>query len=490
MRLSLKIIIGFSLIILFSLISFWVNLKLSSEVNRNTEFLTSSEAIIRNSAKIHKSIIDMQSSHRGYLLTDNSVFLQPYYAGLQELPGLFEEEKKLINGFPRQLAKIDSIQLLHQQWVDYANSLIAAKKKTLDSVDRSSEEYIDLFQNKLQKEVGKKITDEINLKFREFDRQEYLIRQIRRDNLTVSISNARTSTLALSLGTIAVGIISAIYITHLISKRIESMVHLAENISKGKFDIIHDKENDELTHLVSSLNIMSEKLKKSFSELDQFAYVVSHDLKAPLRGMYNISVWMEEDCGSEFSDQMKKYLQQMKGRIQRMESLITALLEYSRIGRVNQPQEEVDVNLLLQEIVETIVPKNFNVSIHLPMPCFKTEKIRLHQVFSNLISNAVKYHAGDKGKISVKCTEKENYYEFAVKDNGIGISQEFHEKIFKIFQTLRERHETESTGIGLSIVKKIIEDKKGTISLSSKKGTGSTFIFTWPKEIYQKEEIL
>ncbi len=111
-------------------------------------------------------------------------------------------------------------------------------------------------------------------------------------------------------------------------------------------------------------------------------------------------------------------------------------------------------------------------------------------MFSNLISNSVKYHNGCNCKIDLYCLEKDEHYEFTVKDNGIGIAPEYHERIFKIFQTLREKHEIESTGIGLSIVKKIIEDKKGSIKLKSRTGEGAAFTFTWPKQINQMEEIL
>lgn len=488
MRLSTKIVAAFLLIIIAYLVSFIVNLKLSAEVNRNTEFLTNSEAVIRNSVRIHKGMIDMQSGFRGYLLTTNENFLAPYYEGLKTLRFLLEEERKLILNSPSQLEKLDSIQVLHEEWIDYSSTLINAKQKELDP-EIIDDQYSILFKNKLQKEVGKKLNDKISEKFREFDRYEYELRQIRRDRLYESIEYTRKVSTILALVTISIGLISAVYITHVITKRISTMVGLADRISRGNFEQIEDTGNDELTHLSQSLNRMSNKLDISFTELarknkelDQFAYVVSHDLKAPLRGMYNVFNWIEEDHRHELSGQLDRYLKMMKGRIHRLESLISGLLEYARIGRVSKPTEKVNIQELLEEVVEMIVPPGFKVIIDNQLKReMETDKLSLQQVFTNLISNAVKYNGKENGKIMILCRERHDLYEFSVSDDGVGIAEEYHGKIFKIFQTLREKNESESTGVGLAIVKKILEEKNGTISVSSEEGVGSTFVFTWPK---------
>lgn len=490
MKLSVKIFIGFSLIIILSILSFFINNKLSEEVNKNTEFLTVSESIIRNSALIHRNIIKMQSAFRAYLLTDNENFLQDYYEGKSELPSLFQAERDLIQNSGKQMVKFDSIRMLHVGWMEYSESLIAAKqKKNLSTDEKDHATYNYLFQNRLQKEVGKKITDEIQQKFTEFDKYEYRVRLVRRERVHNSIMYTKNVTLWLAVITITIGIASGIYITYLISKRISSMVSLAEGISLGKFETIEDTANDELTQLSSSLNIMSQKLNKSFAdlerknrELDQFAYVVSHDLKAPLRGMYNVINWIEEDLEKELSDPLRRYLEMLKGRIHRLECLIGGLLEYARAGKNNSEEEQVNANELLMEIKDLLIPPGFNLIIHQPMPVLRTDKLRLQQVFMNLVSNAVKYHGGTNGRIEVGCTETHSHYKFSVSDNGVGIPAEYHEKIFGMFQTLREKNESESTGIGLAIVKKIVEEKKGKIRVFSEKGKGASFVFTWPKE--------
>jgi light-regulated signal transduction histidine kinase (bacteriophytochrome) len=195
---------------------------------------------------------------------------------------------------------------------------------------------------------------------------------------------------------------------------------------------------------------------------------------------YNAVQWIEEDLANELSSQMKKYLNIIPERIKRMDDLIDALLHYARISRSQAEKEYVSVNLFLEGIVDSIVPAGFKVQIQ-EMPSFKTEKVLLEQVFSNLISNSVNYKSDTPGKINITYKELKNFYEFSVADNGIGIDSKYHEKIFVIFQTLREKHAKESTGIGLAIVHKIIEDQQCSIKVESKIGHGASFIFTWPK---------
>jgi signal transduction histidine kinase len=176
---------------------------------------------------------------------------------------------------------------------------------------------------------------------------------------------------------------------------------------------------------------------------------------------------------------MKKYLNIISGRTNRMEKLINGLLDYARIREKTVP-EHIDVNKLVAEIVEDIVPRNFKVELQ-NLPVIFGEKLKIEQVFTNLVSNAVKYTPEKKAEIIISCKEFNDHYEFSVKDNGIGIEPEFHERIFEIFQTLREKGEKESTGIGLAIIKKIIEEQKGHIAVHSELGMGAEFIFTWPR---------
>ncbi|WP_207536350.1 sensor histidine kinase [Desertivirga arenae] len=487
MRLSTLIFLGFSVVIVLSLVDSYVNNLLSDKVNQNIVFLTRSEAVIRNSSRLHKSIIEMQSGFRGYLLTDEQEFLQPYFSGLKVIPRLFNEQRALIKESDVQSRKLDSIARLHQEWINYANSLIEAKKESLEE-SRVSNRYQYLFENKLRKQVGKKINDNIASIFRRFDRLEYQVRENRRDQLLLSIDRTKTFSFIFSMLTVAVGVMSGIYIVLLISRRIKQMVNLAESISKGQFILVKDNKNDELTSLSNSLNIMSTELSKNISELEkrnrelnQFAYVVSHDLKAPIRGIYNVVQWIEEDLGEEISSEMRKYLNIIPQRINRMEDLIHGLLDYARISRDKPVKEVVDVNIMLQGIAEMLVPESFRLNID-KMPVLFTEKIRLEQVFSNLISNAVKYSKGENPAIEIQSEEKLNAFQFKVIDNGIGIDPQYHSKIFEIFQTLREKHDKESTGIGLAIVKRIIEEKQSTIKVESEPGKGTAFIFTWPKD--------
>ncbi|MBE8728192.1 sensor histidine kinase [Flavobacterium hungaricum] len=477
MKLSTQIIVAFIFIILLSVADSYTNYRLSLKVQHNSQYLSKSEAVIRNSNKTHRAILEMQSAVRGYLLTNDTTFLEVYHNGIKKVPQFLKEQHLLTENEVTQRAILDSIGLLHTSWLNYTTELIKARKE-------SPENYQNLLENKLKKHVGKNINDSITQKFKRFDKIEYKTRRHHSEMLLDSLTRTRTYSLIFLSLTIFVGICSTAYIVFTITNRINSMVRVADTISKGRFTIVEDHKNDELSALAFSLNVMSRRLEKNILELEnkneelkKFAYVVSHDLKAPLRGIYNVITWIEEDLSDELSPALKNYLSIIPKRTQRMEALINGLLDYARISR-KTPSELVDTNTLVLEITQSIVPRKFKLELT-DLPQIFTERIKLEQVFSNLISNAVKYAKTENASIQIKCEKFLNVYEFSIKDNGLGIDKEYHHKIFEIFQTLREKNEVESTGIGLAIVKKIIDDQGETIHVQSKPGEGTEFTFTW-----------
>jgi signal transduction histidine kinase len=206
-------------------------------------------------------------------------------------------------------------------------------------------------------------------------------------------------------------------------------------------------------------------------------------LKAPLRGIESASRWIEEDMGQALPDHIREFLQLMRTRVHRMENLISGILELARVGRTAQAQERVNVRDLLTEIVDSLAPPaGFKVDLPSYLPTLITNRVQLQQVFTNLISNAFKYHDHpETGTVRINCREDRQQYTFSIADDGPGIDPEYHERIFVIFQTLTDRDTLESTGVGLAIVKKIVERQGGTIKVESREGQGAVFTFTWPK---------
>lgn len=241
---------------------------------------------------------------------------------------------------------------------------------------------------------------------------------------------------------------------------------------------------DELARLSAILAKANTELEKQNQELDKFAYVASHDLKAPLRAIASLSEWIEEDLEDKLSGETLYQMKLLRGRVHRLEELINGLLAYSRVGRVKTDIETVNVQQLVNEVIDSIdPPEGFRFEISTNLPVFQAHKIPLRQVFFNLISNAVKHHDCPIGVIKISVAEFPDYYKFSVTDDGPGIPPEYHEKIFVIFQTLYPRDTKENTGIGLSIVKKILDNQGGTIDLESSTDDGTTFYFTWPKTV-------
>jgi PAS domain S-box-containing protein len=226
-----------------------------------------------------------------------------------------------------------------------------------------------------------------------------------------------------------------------------------------------------------------EQLEKTNQELKDFAYIVSHDLKAPLRGIKTLAEWITTDYADKLDDNGKEQMNLLAGRVNRMHNLIDGILQYSRIGRIEEEKVVVNLNELVTEAIDTIAPpENITITIENELPTIECEQTRIMQVFQNLLSNAVKYMDKPQGRIEVGCIEENGFWKFSITDNGPGIEERHFEKIFQLFQTLAPRDESESTGIGLTVTKKIVELYNGKIWVESKVGEGSTFFFTLPKQ--------
>lgn len=229
----------------------------------------------------------------------------------------------------------------------------------------------------------------------------------------------------------------------------------------------------------AQLKMYAESLERSLAELDQFAYVVSHDLKAPLRGIHALADFIEEDLAEGDLETVNQNLALLKRRTERMQNLIMGVLEYSRAGKELGQRDTIELGAFLREIVDGLaIPVDFQVEFSPELPTVSFNRTKLQQVFQNLFSNAIKYHNKSLGRIKIACRSLEDYWEFSVMDDGPGIPSQFHEQVFTMFRTLRSRDEFESTGIGLPIVKKIVEEAGGDIFIDPEYREGTRVVFT------------
>jgi signal transduction histidine kinase len=340
----------------------------------------------------------------------------------------------------------------------------------------------------LQVEEG--IYTDLRELFRQFNDVEYANREIWKKALEASQKKTASIVFSFTGGAVLLVLVGALILTRYISARISKISALADNIAKGNYTAqVEEHGNNEFTELTRSMNRMSSMLNTNVSllqrknkELDSFAYVVAHDLKAPLLGINSLISVIFEDHKPQIPAEVLKYLQLINDRIDKSRDLIQGILTYARIGKETPPKEQIEVGLLLNDIVSSLaVREGLSVSVAAGMPVIFSHKIPLIQIFNNLISNAIKYHDKPQGEVKVYYKDEGNHYVFFVEDDGAGIDELAQKKVFEIFETLEVKANFESTGIGLAIVKKIIEDRNETINLTSIPGKGSIFSFTWTK---------
>jgi len=332
-----------------------------------------------------------------------------------------------------------------------------------------------------------------------------------------SANRLKNALVVTSSALLVVVVVMAVLIARSVSGPIKELTRVSGIITGGDLsERAAIATGDEIGELASSFNKMTDSfvkarseledervnledqkklLEKANKELDSFVYTASHDLRAPLRAISSFSGFLEEDYKDKLGKEGKEQLGEIRKGVNRMTKLIDDLLELSRISRIKNPYERVKMNELVASVVERVkfdIDKNkVDLRIQENMPTVSCDGIKMAEVFLNLINNAIKFSSKNKKedpKIEIGCDTKEEFYEFRVKDNGIGIDPKYHDEIFGIFRRLQTASEYEGTGAGLSIVKRIVEDHGGKVWVKSKPGEGAAFYFTLPTGVVKKKK--
>ncbi len=494
LRLNTKILLGFAIalsVLMATSITAYVTIR---ELSRYTKLVEHSYRVLEQTDDLRIGIRDAQSGMRNYLLLSDTTYLSTYQRNafliqrkatalhglvaddhsqhlradtLRQLIQRQVEELELYKTYPPSPAVAQTLLLNERQPLRVFKSTVTRLRQYEERLLARRNQQQSLFQKLAPSAIILSAVLAVIIVLWLFNK--IVVELHANDRLRLELTQVNQDT----------------------ARRIRGIEHLARQVVQGDYKVkITDSGQDRLGSLATLLNQMTQALDDAFGtlekrnqELDQFAYVASHDLKAPLRGLTSIVRWIEDEQAAELSPALRTYLDQMKGRLARLEDLINGLLAYARASRTEHPVEEVSVAQLARDVAELVVPPEFALELAPGLPTFLTDRLSLQQVFTNLFSNAVKYYHGPAGQghLRVSCRDAGRHYEFRVQDNGPGIAPEHHQKIFLLFQTLRDRHTAESTGIGLSIVKRIIDDRKGSIHVESALGQGATFIFTWPK---------
>jgi len=493
LRLNTKILLGFGIALAALVATSIMAFVTIRQLSRYTELVEHSYQVLQQTDDVRLAIRDAQTGMRSYLLVGD-----PYYLDIYQRNALMMQRKAVA------LQRLVADERSQHQRADTLRQLIEGQEQELElfkTYNPSPEAAQALL---LREQQPLRIFKGVVLRLRQYE-ERLLQSRNQRQKLFQRLAPSAIVLSAVLAIIIVLWLFSRIAgelranehlrleltrVNQDTARRIKGIEHLAQQVVQGDYKVkVLDNGQDRLGSLAKLLNQMTQALDDAFGilekrnqELDQFAYVASHDLKAPLRGLSSIVKWIEEEQADELSPALRTYLGQMKGRLARLEDLINGLLAYARASRADHPSELVSMEQLARDVADLVVPPDFALELAPGLPTFQTDRLSLQQVLTNLFSNAVKYHGpGGTGRLRLSCKDAGRHYEFRVQDNGPGIAPEHHERIFRLFQTLRDRHTAESTGIGLSIVKRLIDDRKGSIHVESALGQGATFIFTWPK---------
>jgi signal transduction histidine kinase len=430
--------------------------------------------------QFEKTLLDAESSQRGFLLTGDARYLQPYRAAV---PRLWKLLAQLEDQTASDASQRDRLATLRGLTKDKLGELA----ETIELHDQHREKAMAAI---IDSDWGKQTMDQARGVIGEMFASERALLELDR---SINQREQRRTELVLlvgSLGAFALTILLSMAIRGDVAQRRSAHALIAEQAAKlAEANRELAQAHESLARALEQREDALTRLQASNQELDQFAYVAAHDLKAPLRGIANLAVWIEEDLGSTIDEAAKGHLLLLRKRARHMETLINGILEYSRAGRRSGGAETVDVHDLVHEILDLLAPSPDRYTVRIPdrLPVLRASRVILERIWTNLLSNAVKYSPSNGATIDITARADGGSWEFCIADNGIGLAERDRRRVFNLFQRVATPDGTEGTGIGLAVVKKLVESLGGEVWVESEIGQGSRFHFTYPTVVASEE---
>jgi signal transduction histidine kinase len=441
------------------------------------------------------SLVDAETEQRAYLLTHAPGYLHAYQAAAQHNRRLLDMLTELVRDNPAQSGRASEVHLQSERKLaQLATTLELYERSGIDS----AREYILSGYGAQQLELARaKVKEMVDAELAILmDRNSRRDREIDLTKWIIAVGSLCAVVLAVLVN---IGIRHDLTIQRVNQRVLEEQAARLEtqrsSLERSEQALARQLEaerslSDRLAAAsaaaelaLAERNAAGTALERSNRELNQFAYVASHDLKAPLRGIANLAQWVEEDLGEAMTERSREHIRVLLSRVRRMEALIDGILAFARAGRGEGHREEIDVGQLVQEVRELLAPPAglFAVDVSPDLPRVSAVRAPFQQVWMNLLGNAFKHARREGGEVRVSALDRGTQWEFSVADNGPGIAPQYHQRVFGIFQTLAARDKVEGTGIGLATVKKLVESEGGAVWVESQAGQGATFRFTWPK---------
>lgn len=448
---------------------------------RSVNVITENNASISNTLQTINLIKDLnlelavaESSQRGYLLTEDPVYMEPYHRTLEVVNQLLAKLGEATAGYPKQKSRYDFLQL-------FVRSKVNDMQRVVALTDRDK---IRAAIRQVKTDEGVELMREISRLTREMEQEELLLLE---KNKAVATENREFILVALLLANV-LGLVLSLGVFYIWYRNANKVAELNAALATANAEL-EEKVNVRTQALLQ----YSEELQRSNGELEEFAFIASHDLQEPLRKIRAFGDRLQQKFAAELGEVGSDYVLRMQAASERMSTLIDDLLSFSRVTTKQKPFESVDLNKVLNQVIEDLdyTIEQSNAKMHIdPLPVIDADASQMAQVFMNLIGNSLKFHSADMPpiititcEINLPSLQPEDYRKWCCirfADQGIGFEEQYSERVFSLFQRLHGRDQYSGTGIGLALCRKIVGRHGGTISAQSNPGEGAIFTIFLP----------